>query len=190
MFPERLKALRKEAGLTQKNIAQQMQIGQNSYSNWEKGIRTPIRPTIEKLAEVLNTSTSYLLGETNIKHPEKELPNMLPQRLKALRKEAGLTQKELADKLNISQAAYAQWENGVKKPARENLTTLANILDTSIDYLLDNTNSKHPEDDLSNVEILFRKTSKNMTPEQKEIFKKELLEFMEIRKKAFEEDEQ
>ncbi|MCW1051357.1 helix-turn-helix transcriptional regulator [Streptococcus anginosus] len=115
---------------------------------------------------------------------------MLPQRLKALRKEAGLTQKELADKLNISQAAYAQWENGVKKPARENLTTLANILDTSIDYLLDNTNSEHPEDDLSNVEILFRKTSKNMTPEQKEIFKKELLEFMEIRRKAFEEDEQ
>ena len=113
MFTERLKKLRKEAGLTQKEIAQQMQVAQNSYSNWEKGIRTPIRPTIDKLAEVLNTSTAYLLGETDI---------------------------------------------------------------------------KNPEDQLSNVELLFRKTSKNMTPEQKETFQKELLEFMEIRRKAFEED--
>ena len=112
MFTERLKSLRKEAGLTQKEIAQQMKIGQNSYSNWEKGIRTPIRPTIEKLAEVLNTSAAYLLGESD---------------------------------------------------------------------------TKHPVDELSNVEILFRKTSKNMTPEQKEVFQRELLEFMEIRRKAFEE---
>lgn len=114
---------------------------------------------------------------------------MFPERLKSLRKETGLTQKEIASKLNISQAAYAQWENGVKRPARENLTTLANILKTSTDYLLGNSELKDPEDGLSTVEILFRKTSKNMTPEQKEIFQKELLEFMEIRKKAFEEDQ-
>ena len=76
MFTERLKKLRKEAGLTQKEIAQQMQVGQNSYSNWEKGIRTPIRPTIDKLAEILNTSTAYLLGETDIKNPENQLSNV------------------------------------------------------------------------------------------------------------------
>ena len=115
---------------------------------------------------------------------------MFPERLKSLRKETGLTQKEIASKLNISQAAYAQWENGVKSPARENLTTLANILKTSTDYLLGNSELKDPEDQLSNVELLFRKTSKNMTPEQKETFQKELLEFMEIRRKAFEEDDQ
>lgn len=115
---------------------------------------------------------------------------MLTERLKSLRKETGLTQKEIASKLNISQAAYAQWENGVKRPARENLTALANILKTSTDYLLGNSELKNPEDGLSNVEILFRKTSKNMTPEQKETFQKELLEFMEIRRKAFEEDDQ
>ena len=54
---------------------------------------------------------------------------------------------------------------------------------------LGNSDIKNPEDELSNVEILFRKTSKNMTPEQKEVFQKELLEFMEIRRKAFEEDQ-
>ncbi|EIC74933.1 helix-turn-helix domain-containing protein [Streptococcus oralis] len=71
MLAERLKNLRKEAGLTQKQIAEKLQVGQNSYSNWEKGKRTPIQPTIEKLAEILNTSTDYLLGKTDI--PDRDL---------------------------------------------------------------------------------------------------------------------
>ena len=71
MLPERLKYLRKKAGLTQKQIAEKLQVGQNSYSNWEKGKRTPIQPTIEKLAEILNTSTDYLLGKTDI--PDRDL---------------------------------------------------------------------------------------------------------------------
>lgn len=67
MFPERLKKLRKEAGLTQQQVAKKLRVGQNSYSNWEKGIRTPIFPTIEKLAELFNVSTDYLTGKTDIK---------------------------------------------------------------------------------------------------------------------------
>ena len=73
MLPERLKNLRKKAGLTQKQIAENLQVGQNSYSNWEKGNRTPIQPTIEKLAEILNTSTDYLLGKTDIPDPDSDI---------------------------------------------------------------------------------------------------------------------
>lgn len=62
MLTERLKALRKEAGLTQTQVATQIKVAQNSYSNWEKGIRQPLMPTIEKLAELFNVSTDYLLG--------------------------------------------------------------------------------------------------------------------------------
>ncbi|MBF0819902.1 helix-turn-helix transcriptional regulator [Streptococcus danieliae] len=67
MLPQRLKELRTEAGLTQKEIADKLKIGQNSYSNWEKGIRTPIFPTLEKLAEFFNVPTDYLLGNSNIR---------------------------------------------------------------------------------------------------------------------------
>ena len=38
------------------------------------------------------------------------------ERLKKLRKDAGLTQVDVANKLGISQPAYASWERGVKKP--------------------------------------------------------------------------
>lgn len=67
MFTKRLKSLRLEAGLTQKEVAQKLKIGQNSYSNWENGTRKPIFPTIEKLADFFNVSTDYLLGNTDIK---------------------------------------------------------------------------------------------------------------------------
>lgn len=115
---------------------------------------------------------------------------MFTERLKSLRKEAGLTQKEIADHFKTSPQSYAQWEKGLRNPSKESLEKLAQFFNVSTDYLLGNSELKNPEDQLSNVELLFRKTSKNMTPEQKETFQKELLEFMEIRRKAFEEDDQ
>ena len=106
------------------------------------------------------------------------------ERLKDLRKQAELTQVDVAAKLGISQPAYASWERGVKKPTQENLVKIAQILNVSVDYLVGNSEEK--ADELDNIELLFRMNSKGLTEEEKEIFKKELIEFMEERKKVFE----
>ena len=108
------------------------------------------------------------------------------ERLKNLRKQAHLTQVDVASKLGISQPAYASWERGIKKPTQENLVKIAQILDVSIDYLVGNSEEK--SDELENIELLFRMNSKGLTEEEKEIFKKELIEFMKERKKLFDED--
>lgn len=105
------------------------------------------------------------------------------ERLKELRKQAHLTQVELASKLGIVQSSYADWERGKKKPTQENLVKIAKILNVSVDYLVGN--SEERTDELDNIELLFRMNSKGLTEEEKEIFKKELIEFMEERKKAF-----
>ena len=105
------------------------------------------------------------------------------ERLKNLRKQAHLTQVDVAEKLGISQQAYASWERGIKKPTQENLVKIAQVLNTSVDYLVGNSDNYEAE--LGNIELLFRMNSKGMTDEEKEIFKKELIEFMEERKKAF-----
>lgn len=105
------------------------------------------------------------------------------ERLKDLRKQAGLTQVDVAEKLGISQPAYASWERGAKKPTQENLVKIAQILNVSVDYLVGNSEEK--ADELDNIELLFRMNSKGLTEEEKEIFKKELIEFMKERKKAF-----
>ena len=105
------------------------------------------------------------------------------ERLKDLRRQAGLTQVEVAEKLGISQQAYASWERGVKKPTQENLVKIAHVLNVSVDYLVGNSEEK--SDELDNIELLFRMNSKRVTDEERVVFRKELIEFMDERRKAF-----
>ncbi|WP_373757232.1 helix-turn-helix domain-containing protein [Streptococcus ferus] len=73
MFPQRLKSLRLEAGLTQKEIAEKFKIKQPNYQQWESGKRKPSSDTLEKFATFFNVSTDYLLGNTDIKNPNTEI---------------------------------------------------------------------------------------------------------------------
>lgn len=67
-LPERLKLLRKEHKMTQKNLALKLGIAQPRILEWEKGKRNPNKESLENLAEVFHVSVSYLLGETNVKN--------------------------------------------------------------------------------------------------------------------------
>ena len=58
------------------------------------------------------------------------------QYIQHLRKSAGMTQKDLADKLNISFQAVSKWENGDTLPDTGILLDLCDILDTTADKLL------------------------------------------------------
>lgn len=57
-------------------------------------------------------------------------------RLKKYRKERGLTQEELADKLHVSRSAVAKWENGLGLPSSESLEDLAAFFGTTQEELL------------------------------------------------------
>ncbi len=52
------------------------------------------------------------------------------------RNELGLTQRQVADALNVTQAAVAQWETGVFMPKGRYLLALADLLHCSVDDLL------------------------------------------------------
>lgn len=58
-------------------------------------------------------------------------------RIRKLRQNQGLTQQELSEKLNISQATLSNWERGIYDVDNKGLLTLANFFDVSIDYLLE-----------------------------------------------------
>lgn len=66
-FSERLKELRLEAGYTQAEIAKKLNLGQAAYSKYERGIGSPLKSNLEKIAELFDVSVGYLIGETNIK---------------------------------------------------------------------------------------------------------------------------
>ena len=57
-----------------------------------------------------------------------------PEKIKARRKELKLTQKDIADQLGVSYQAYSAWERGVKKPSREKVKQLEQILNVPKGY--------------------------------------------------------
>lgn len=58
------------------------------------------------------------------------------KRLTLLREQKGLTQDEMAKKLNISRSALSLWEIGKREPNFETLKLLADFFGVSVDYLL------------------------------------------------------
>lgn len=69
---------------------------------------------------------------------------MFSERLKRLRMEKGITQKELADRLHISRSTIAGYESLGKEPDGEKLCALAEFFEVSVDYLLGITDSRSP----------------------------------------------
>lgn len=61
---------------------------------------------------------------------------ILSERLKELREESGLTQKQIAEKLGISSVAYLRYEKSQREPSLSMLAEIANIFNVSTDYLL------------------------------------------------------
>ncbi|HFS8633826.1 TPA: helix-turn-helix domain-containing protein [Streptococcus pyogenes] len=57
-----------------------------------------------------------------------------PEKLKTRRKELQLTQKDIAERLDITYQAYSAWERGVKKPSKEKLQQLEQILNVPEGY--------------------------------------------------------
>ncbi|WP_167628601.1 helix-turn-helix domain-containing protein [Listeria valentina] len=87
------------------------------------------------------------------------------KRLKSLRKKKNLTQKELAEKLKISQVTISKYENDIIEPDNSNLNKLAEIFDTTIDYLLGRTNN--PNNNSDNISVHFFERE-NLTDEDLE----------------------
>ncbi len=61
---------------------------------------------------------------------------MLHENLKALRKQKGLTQEDLAIRLNVVRQTVSKWESGRSVPDADILLKIADVLDVSISDLL------------------------------------------------------
>lgn len=73
MLKDRLKELRTEYQLLQKDVATYLNITSSAYGFYEQGKRIPDADTVKKLSEYFKVSTDYLLGESNIKESADKL---------------------------------------------------------------------------------------------------------------------
>ena len=73
---------------------------------------------------------------------------MLKENIKTLRKSKGLSQEELAIKLNVVRQTISKWEQGLSVPDAEMLISISEVFDTPVSTLLGENLSESKEDDL------------------------------------------
>lgn len=94
------------------------------------------------------------------------------KRLKQLRETRNMTQIRLAIELGVSQETISGYENGKATPPADMLIKIADILDTSVDYLLERTQDKQfnkfSKSDLTEQELEVISNFRKMPQNKKE----------------------
>lgn len=94
---------------------------------------------------------------------------MLNENIKAIRKSKGLSQEELAIKLNVVRQTISKWEQGLSVPDSDILISISEVLETPVSTLLGETVIESKVDDLKaisekleiiNLQLAQRKTTR------------------------------
>ena len=91
---------------------------------------------------------------------------MIGARIAALRREAGLSQSQLAQLLQVSPSAVGMYEQGRREPSAETLVELSRIFRVSVDYILTGVPAAQETDALQRM-LLSRITSADRRLEQR-----------------------
>ena len=108
----RIKFLRKEEGLNQRELAAKMHIGNSTLSQYEKGDRVPSIDMQRQFAQYFGVSVDFLIGLTDDRTPKPERPSDKPAPpdsayLEALSYLDGLSDEAMASALRCLQAIKA-----------------------------------------------------------------------------------
>ena len=76
---------------------------------------------------------------------------MLNENIKAVRKTKGLSQEELAVRLNVVRQTVSKWERGLSVPDSEMLISISDVLETPVGVLLGETVAENAPDDLKAI---------------------------------------
>ncbi|MCI8590501.1 MAG: helix-turn-helix transcriptional regulator [Clostridiales bacterium] len=103
---------------------------------------------------------------------------MLNENMKAIRKSKGLSQQELAVKLNVVRQTVSKWEQGLSVPDSDMLLSLAEALETSVSTLLGETVMETEADGLKAISAQLEVI--NLQLAQRKIARKRILHWFLI----------
>lgn len=138
-FP-RMKEIREEKGLKQKDVAEMLGVTKGSYSMWECGADTiPLR-RLNQFCNLFNVSIDYIVGYSSKRKYVNAKPDIkikiTGQNLKKIRNKKKLTQIQIADELNINQPTWNRYEKSHTLILTVVLVELAMKYHYSIDKIL------------------------------------------------------
>mgnify|MGYP004501760063 FL=1 len=137
---KRMKELREEAGLKQKEVADAMGVTKGSYSMWECGTDTiPLR-RLNQFCNYFGVSIDYVVGLSDKKKYANAKPDIklkiTGENLKKIRNKKNLTQVAISDTLNINQPTWNRYEKSRTLILTVTLVELARKYHYSIDKIL------------------------------------------------------
>ncbi|MFC3689244.1 helix-turn-helix transcriptional regulator [Aquipuribacter hungaricus] len=138
--PGALRAARLAAGLTQHELARRIEVaGGERIASWERGAVVPRAHLVQRLVQVLQVPAEQLLAPSEV------------MGLRQLRVAAGLSARELADKVHVSVPTLARWESGrFTRPLRhEGIRLLAQSLDVPVERVQQALAPSSPSQDAS-----------------------------------------
>jgi transcriptional regulator with XRE-family HTH domain len=94
--------------------------------------------------------------------------NELGNRIQELRKQAGLSQTDLAGKIDLSKSQMIRYENKGVQPPADILNKLADVLNTTVDYLINGNSNEKAQATLKNTELLQRFREVETLPEREQ----------------------
>ena len=104
--------------------------------------------------------------------------NFSGERLRNLRISAGLSQKKLADQLNVRHTTISRIEKGEREPSLQLLNLIADFFKVSVDYLLGRTDDPTPKDKEFNLSA-YIPADVLQTPEELKRLGQRLIEIAE-----------
>lgn len=137
--------LRDRQGLTNVEMAQILKISDSLYSRYEKEKQTIPIKHLNTLCNYFNCSLDYIFGFTNEKKHKKSKKeinrDLMRERLKELRKENNMTQKDLAKAINVAPSTISDYERKANIIATSFLYDICQKYKISADYLLGKINN-------------------------------------------------
>ena len=113
---ERLKEIREYEGLTQREVAEFLDVARSTYAGWETGKDTIPFKKLVLLANHFKVSLDYLIGETReIEHLDQDGVinyKVVAENIKNFRKANNITQTKMAKTINCSQPSIVKYESG------------------------------------------------------------------------------
>ena len=143
---EQIKRIREELDLTQKEIANMLNVTRSAYSLWEIGKNVIPLKKLNDFCNHFKLSLDYVVGlsdknRKNLNYVEIN-PKELGKRIKLARKELNLTQEKIAEKFNTTHSAISAYENGVTLIPTLFLIELSKISNVSLDFFCGKCNIK------------------------------------------------
>lgn len=138
---DRIRERRKTNGLSQEDLAMALNTTKQTIYKYEQGIINNIpSDKIELIAKALNCSPAYLMGwadGSKANSINEALYMTIGYRIKARRKQLGLSAEEIAKKMNVSPATVYRYESSdIMNMGIDKLASIAKALNCSPAYLM------------------------------------------------------